>query len=92
MQHEDTLAALQFAGIPLHDAWARYRSLGGGLDLLWFSAWLYGMSTPDAEATELIPRAVNDLIDARCPPELTQFCRAPSSRVLIQADGTYPRT
>lgn len=79
MQHEDTLTAMEFAGLSSYETWMHYCNAGGCTAYFEFKAYLHGVLELEPEDADLVSQAVNELIDDACPPEDAFLCRAPYS-------------
>ena len=47
MQNDDTLTAMEFAGLSTYETWMHYCNMGGWTDYFEFDAYLYGVYTLD---------------------------------------------
>ncbi|WP_247827260.1 hypothetical protein [Arthrobacter antioxidans] len=79
MQHDDTLMAMEFAGLSVYETWMHYCNVGGGIDYFEFDAYLHGVLGLDAEDADVVSQAVNELIDDVLPAEESRGKRAPYS-------------
>ncbi len=79
MQNDDTLTAMDFAGLSVYETWMHYCAMGGPSDYLEFDAYLHGLSPLDGDDADLVSQAVNELIDDVLPREEATLCRAPYS-------------
>jgi hypothetical protein len=79
MQNDDTLTAMDFAGLSVYETWMHYCAMGGPSHYFEFDAYLHGLSTLDTEDADLVSQAVNELIDDVLPLEEATLCRAPYS-------------
>lgn len=79
MQNDDTLTAMEFAGLSTYETWMHYCNMGGWTDYFEFDAYLYGVYTLDDDDADLVSQAVNELIDDACPADEAALCRAPYS-------------
>lgn len=79
MQNDDTLTAMEFAGLSTYETWMHYCNMGGWTDYFEFDAYLYGVYTLDNDDADLVSQAVNELIDDACPADEAALCRAPYS-------------
>ncbi|MHA7240320.1 hypothetical protein [Arthrobacter sp. TMS1-12-1] len=78
-QNNETLMAMEFAGLSAYETWMHHCNMGGAVDYLEFDAYLHGLLTLDAEDADLVSQAVNELIDDVLPAEESRFNRAPYS-------------
>jgi hypothetical protein len=79
MQNEDTLTAMEFAGLSPYGTWMHYCNMGGSTDYFELTAYLHGLYELDPDDADLVSQAVNELIDDTCPAEDASICRAPYS-------------
>ena len=79
MQNEDTLTAMEFAGLSSYQTWMHYCNAGGCTAYFEFKAYLHGVLDLELQDADLISQAVNELIDDVCPLEEARLCRAPYS-------------
>ncbi|MFC3300520.1 hypothetical protein FJV46_08505 [Arthrobacter agilis] len=79
MQHEDTLTAIEFAGLSVYETWMHYCNMGGRLDYLEFDAYLHGLYLLPCEESDVVSQSVNELIDDLCGADDPGMCRAPYS-------------
>ncbi|WP_394248725.1 hypothetical protein [Arthrobacter pityocampae] len=79
MQHEDTLMAMEFAGLSAYETWMHYCNMGGAAGYFDFDAYLHGIVDLDAEDADIVSQAVNELIDDVLPVEESRITRAPYS-------------
>jgi hypothetical protein len=87
MQNDDTLTAMEFAGLSVYETWMHYCNMGGWTDYFEFDAYLYGVYTLDADDADLVSQAVNELIDDIYPADEAALCRAPYSWT-VTTDGS----
>ncbi|MFJ6000728.1 hypothetical protein [Arthrobacter sp. NPDC092385] len=87
MQNEDTLTAMEFAGLSAYETWMHYCNMGGSTDYFEFDAYLHGLYAFDSEDADLVSQAVNELIDDVCPVEEAGLCRAPYSWTVASSPG-----
>ncbi|BBE24109.1 hypothetical protein MN0502_29920 [Arthrobacter sp. MN05-02] len=79
MQNDETLSAMEFAGLSSYESWMHYCNMGGFTDYFEFDAYLHGVYDLDTEDADLVSQAVNELIDDVTPAEDALLCRAPYS-------------
>ncbi len=79
MQHDDTLRAMEFAGLSVYETWMHYCNMGGAGDYFEFDAYLHGIVRLDAEDADVVSQAVNELVDDVLPAEQSRVSRAPYS-------------
>ncbi|AUZ88874.1 hypothetical protein ACX80U_07595 [Arthrobacter sp. TmT3-37] len=79
MQSDETLTAMEFAGLSSYESWMHYCNMGGFTDYFEFDAYLHGVYALDAGDADLVSQAVNELIDDVTPGEDALLCRAPYS-------------
>jgi len=79
MQNEDTLTAMEFAGLSSYETWLHYCNAGGCTAYFEFKAYLYCGLDLEPQDADLVSQAVNELIDDVCAPEELDICRAPYS-------------
>lgn len=77
MQHDDTLTAIEFAGLSAYETWMYYCTMGGFTDYFEFTAYLHGLYALASDDADLVSEAVNELIGDVCPAEKAGICRAP---------------
>ena len=87
MQNDDTLTAMEFAGLSAYETWMHYCNMGGFTDYFEFDAYLHGLYEFDSEDADLVSQAVNELIDDVCPTEEARLCRAPYSWTVSPSSG-----
>ena len=78
MQHDDTLMAMEFAGLSVYETWTHYCNMGGAGDYFEVDAYLHGILRLDTEEADLVSQAVNELVDD-LPAEESRVNRAPYS-------------
>lgn len=79
MQHDDTLMAMEFAGLSAYETWMHYCNMGGAAGYFDFDAYLHGIVDLDAEDADVVSQAVNELIDDVLPVGESRIRRAPYS-------------
>ncbi len=79
MQHEQTLDALDFAGLTVGEVWLHYVNMGGDIGETEVDAYLHGMMPLPAGERNCVSQAVNELIDDAAGGHLSAGCRAPYS-------------
>lgn len=77
MQHDDTLTAIEFAGLSAYETWMHYCTMGGFTDYFEFTAYLHGLYALASDDADLVSEAVNELIGDVCLAEEAGICRAP---------------
>jgi hypothetical protein len=87
MQHEDTLTAIEFAGLSTYETWMHYCNMGGHLDHLEFNAYLHGLYTLPSHDADVVSQSVNELIDDLCGADDSGLCRAPYSSARRTGNG-----